>query len=224
MQTAASTNSTMGISLAPADTSSILIDKCILKGVLSGTTDTTYGIRSNDANVTANITNCILYDYINSTNTVHAVSINNGATVNVYNATIQNSYVGVYRAAGTVNATNVGCSSVTTGFSGTITQTTCSITTPTFVDAANDDFHLASGDTTWKNQGTDLSGTFTDDIDGQTRPTGAGTWDIGADEYVSAGVTAAITGTAGDGCTEADIVTGGQTIIITLTGDTWIPA
>ena len=36
--------------------------------------------------------------------------------------------------------------------------------------------------------------------------------------------TAAITGTAGDGCTESDIVTGGQTIIITLTGDTWIAA
>jgi hypothetical protein len=39
-----------------------------------------------------------------------------------------------------------------------------------------------------------------------------------------AGVTAAVTGTAGDGCVEADIVTGGQTIILTLTGDTWVAA
>lgn len=32
--------------------------------------------------------------------------------------------------------------------------------------------------------GTDLSGTFTTDIAGQTRPTGANTWDIGVYEYV----------------------------------------
>jgi hypothetical protein len=36
------------------------------------------------------------------------------------------------------------------------------------------------------------------------------------------GVAAAITGTAGDGTTEVLIVAGGQTIIITLTGDTWV--
>ena len=36
--------------------------------------------------------------------------------------------------------------------------------------------------------------------------------------------TAAITGTAQPSITEADVVTGGKTIIITLTGDTWIAA
>jgi hypothetical protein len=35
---------------------------------------------------------------------------------------------------------------------------------------------------------------------------------------------AAVTGTAGDGATEAEIVTGGGTIIITLSGDTWVTA
>lgn len=39
-----------------------------------------------------------------------------------------------------------------------------------------------------------------------------------------AGVSAAITGTAGDGATEAQIVAGGETIIITLTGATWVVA
>lgn len=51
---------------------------------------------------------------------------------------------------------------------------------------ASEDFHLQSGDTNCKNQGTDLSGdaqySFSTDIDGQTR---TGTWDIGADEYQS---------------------------------------
>ena len=54
----------------------------------------------------------------------------------------------------------------------------------TFVDDDNDNFHLASNDAGARNYGTDLSGTFTTDIDGETR---SGTWDIGADEYVAAG-------------------------------------
>ena len=48
-----------------------------------------------------------------------------------------------------------------------------------FADTTAYDFHLHSSDTTAKDAGTDLSGTFTDDIDGDTR---SGTWDIGADE------------------------------------------
>ncbi|MCD6197488.1 MAG: hypothetical protein J7K15_02805 [Deltaproteobacteria bacterium] len=58
-----------------------------------------------------------------------------------------------------------------------------------FVDEANDDYHLASNDTGAKDYGTDLS---TDsylpiwrDIDGEDRV--GGTWDIGADEYVTTG-------------------------------------
>ena len=39
-----------------------------------------------------------------------------------------------------------------------------------------------------------------------------------------AGTSAALTGTITAGVTEADIVTGGKTLIITLTGDTWIAA
>jgi hypothetical protein len=59
--------------------------------------------------------------------------------------------------------------------------------TLTFANVGTKDFHLAPGDTDAINKGVDLSATFTTDIDGQTRPTGANTWDIGADEYVSAG-------------------------------------
>ena len=56
-----------------------------------------------------------------------------------------------------------------------------------FADAANDDYHLDSSDTAAKDQGTDLSSdsiyAFDDDIDLETR---SGTWDIGADEIVTA--------------------------------------
>lgn len=58
---------------------------------------------------------------------------------------------------------------------------------PTFVDAAGGDYHLASTDTAWRDQGADLSADarypFATDGDGETR---SGTWDIGADEYVAA--------------------------------------
>lgn len=40
--------------------------------------------------------------------------------------------------------------------------------------------------------------------------------------FVSSAVTAAVTGTATASITEADVVAGGKTIIITLTGDTWV--
>lgn len=54
----------------------------------------------------------------------------------------------------------------------------------TFVNAASDDFHLASTDAGAKGFGVSDpgSGLFSDDIDGQTR---SGSWDIGFDQYVA---------------------------------------
>lgn len=52
--------------------------------------------------------------------------------------------------------------------------------------SGSEDLHLASTDTDAIDMGADLSGTFTDDIDGKTR---SGTWDIGADEYFASGFT-----------------------------------
>ena len=46
--------------------------------------------------------------------------------------------------------------------------------------------------------------------------------DFAAADLVSA--SAAVTGTITASITEADIVAGGKTIVLTLTGDTWIPA
>lgn len=72
---------------------------------------------------------------------------------------------------------------------GTITKTTCTTedATPTYVDAANDDFHLAAADTVCRGNGTNLSADaiypFDDDIDKQT----INVWDIGFDAYSDKG-------------------------------------
>jgi hypothetical protein len=103
-----------------------------------------------------------------------------GSTLTILNCTFKNFAVGIEQLQATVTAQNVGLANCTSATSGTVGQTTCSSTTPTFADGQ--EFHLASTDTTWHDQGTDLSGTFTTDIDGETRVT----WDIGCDEYVAA--------------------------------------
>lgn len=53
----------------------------------------------------------------------------------------------------------------------------------TNVTGGSEDLHLKAG-ADCIDVGQDLSGTFTDDIDGVTRD---GTWDVGADEYVASG-------------------------------------
>jgi hypothetical protein len=78
------------------------------------------------------------------------------------------------------------------------------------IAASSEDLHLEPSGHNALNNGTDLSGSFTDDIDGETRPTGANTWDIGADEYVppltslyrSVGITASALA-SGSGSTQA---------------------
>lgn len=167
------------------------MERCIAKGVLSGTiTGSALGYYLPEGGDTAYIINCLAYDFINGTES-HIGFVTDttaGNTVRVYNCTAVNCYHGFEDwkgSAGNLYTTNCGASGCTVAFTYA-TQTTCSSTTPTFVNAAGDDFHLASGDTTWKNVGTDLSATFTTDVDWQNRPTGAGTWDIGFDEYVAA--------------------------------------
>jgi len=54
--------------------------------------------------------------------------------------------------------------------------------------SGSENLHLESSGHNALNNGLDLSASFTDDIDAETRPTGANTWDIGADE-VGAGDT-----------------------------------
>jgi hypothetical protein len=164
----------------------------ILKGNMSGSSLSSHGIHAYSNNNTGSkeikVWNNIIYNFVRSTADHRGIKVsgdsNSGITFNAYNNTIENCRTGLLQTFGTANSYNNGFSSCTVAKAGTVGGGTGdSSTTPTFVNEAGDDFHLASGDTTWKDTTSDQSsGLFSDDVDYESR---SGSWDCGADEYVS---------------------------------------
>jgi hypothetical protein len=131
------------------------------------------------------------------------VMVNGNPTVNIYSSTFIGTDYGIRNLGGTAVVKNcyaygttsyVGCTITTSASSDASTGTaglrSIAYTTANFtnVTANSEDLHLVLG-SALIDVGTNTSGdsaplNFTDDIDGVTR---SGTWDIGADEYVSAG-------------------------------------
>lgn len=187
----------IGINVILAGASDVRIENNIIN-LVKGANNTQYlsGVEFTNTSASARLklSNNIVYDWIAGTVESRGIQFDggtNGSAIYAHNNTSQNCQIGFSNGVGagvTFLAKNCGAASCTTGFSTNITQTTCSSTAPTFVNAGADDFHLQSSDTTWKDAGTDLSADanypITLDIDGSTR---TGTWDIGADEYVAAG-------------------------------------
>ena len=128
---------------------------------------------------------CLFYDIQTNVSDTHWFGAiragGSGVVANVWNCTFQNCRQALgAESSSTINAVNVGAASCTTADYGTVNKTTCSTTTPTFVDEAGDDFHLAAADITWLGQGTadPGSGLYSTDIDGETI---VAPWPIGAD-------------------------------------------
>ena len=105
----------------------------------------------------------------------NVLSANNGASYSDFN----NDGGGMTNNVSYCASSDATADDFGTGSGNRVSQTF------TFVNAGSDDYHLASTDAGALGYGTDLSGTFTIDIDGETRSS----WDIGADEYVAASVT-----------------------------------
>lgn len=124
----------------------------------------------------------------------------------VYNNTIQNCDTGIYAQYGTWVIKNTAVQDASTaGYTGSAfgsastNNLSSDTTTPeyntyydsktlVFANKAGNDFHLASNDSDAIDLGADL-GTGDEveiDIDGRDRDAESDTWDIGADEYVSA--------------------------------------
>lgn len=149
--------------------------------------------------------NCVARGYT-GTGAVHSgFSFTKTNTVQLlYNCTAYGNGYNFVGAAGTV-AKNCGSAAATTQgfintFSGSSTNNASQDgsapgsnartgVTPTFLGAPND-LHISSGDTAWKDFGANLSAdalwAFSTDGEGDAR---SGTWDIGADESTSTGLT-----------------------------------
>jgi hypothetical protein len=172
---------------ASSSLSDIRVDRCVLK---LGTTITI----STGKNT---FTNCVAHEQTNS-----GFLVSGGTTLlECFNVTVcATGGYGWSRSSGTVNITNCYSGGCALGaYSGTVTKTTCAHSQATTftgstenidhstnnfvnVTAGSRDYHLVSGaSSTLLTGGTDLSGTFTVDIDGETRSD----WSIGADEYLA---------------------------------------
>lgn len=185
---------------------------CIIKG--SAATNSTSGIVASSTDAAGGYAaNNIVYDHFRSGAAGNTAGIySDNITYGVYNNTIHSCTFGIYpegHGGTAVTAkNNIVNSGGTTdyytaggGFSTTSNNISEDATSPnvafrnkavTFVDEANDDFHLDSSDTNAKGNGADLGTTPSGvqfDIDNYDRDTSGVTWDIGADQYVSAGTT-----------------------------------
>lgn len=186
----------------------VTIDSCLCYGTATGSVSNQM-FATNGNHAAANTY------WINSISIAYGTLANystgflcNGGVCYAYSCTSGGGpYVGFRRLTGTFTAAKNCYSGGSSGFdyNGTITQTTCAsedatatgtardniaYTTANFtnVTAGSENLMLVSdGTDPLLNVGTDLSATFTTDIIGTTRPTGAGTWDIGAFEYIAAG-------------------------------------
>lgn len=183
-------------------TSTYFIDKCIIKGL----DDYSGGITITGYADNATIRNSVIYkpSSVGQSLGDEGVLIETGS-ITIQNCTIFNFNDGVELDGGSATITN--CAVFGNGddfdIDGTATISYCASDdgdgtnavnispgateaddwADAFVDYANGDFHIKDTDSVLYNAGTDLSGTFTNDIDGDTRSQ----WDIGADEYVAAG-------------------------------------
>lgn len=190
------------------------------------------GIYFSATNYTVYIWNNIIYsDSTYSHDDNSGMALKGGTLSNshyIYNNTVYGfnyCYKGTGTAPTLVFKNNIGqnaatadfsIADVTTGSEYNISSDTTAVgtnsktsTTVSFVSTTlgSEDFHLQSTDTAAKDSGTDLSSdsnlSFDDDIDGDTR---SGTWDIGADEYVSSGTSVALDGQSdGQSSNSADL-------------------
>lgn len=166
-----------------------VVNACIITGAGSGTT----GIAVGNGYTPEHTRNCVIKGWGTGVQDWY------GSNPYIDNNTIINCGTGIHRNAGTMTVKNCYVGNCTTEYSGDMTRTTCAHSSATVysgstasvaystanftnVTAGSENLHLVSG-SALIDVGTDLSASFTVDIDGVTR---SGTWDIGADEYVAA--------------------------------------
>jgi len=130
------------------------------------------GISAASANAATAIYNCTVVDCGHGKANADSDGISNSTSTIIQNTIVYNSYAEDFNAAS--GSYNLSSDATASGTGSLINQS------DPFVAYSSNNFHIAVGSNPI-GAGTDLSGTFTNDIDGDTRSS----WDIGADEYVS---------------------------------------
>lgn len=184
-----------------------LLDRCIAKGGASNGA----GLRTLQIGAVAR--NCLAWGgggsgiQTSGTCTVDNCLATNCGTgfTSVSSAVIRNcvAYNNTTNYSGTVNAssTHNATSSATDNAPGG--SSVINVASTDFVNAAANDYHLASG-SVLIGAGANLTSDFTTDIDGDTRPS-SGAWDIGFDHRVAGGTTHAAALTESASATDAAI-------------------
>ena len=221
----------------------IIIEDCILREISNSGISATYGIWTN-GNGNYKIRNTLIYDFYRSgiisysqtrildisNCTVYgiigdgrAIFLNDSSTVSslIRNCVIFNNDDDVFNDG---YSTFSYCASddVIAGTGNFQITQSADDYTEFVVDAANDDYRTASVNSELYSAGIDLSGDFTDDIDGKTRSN----WDIGCSEYQATVLTKTIATSGGDYTSVAafaageavDLVHTGQQITAEISG------
>ena len=180
-----------GRGIASASLDGASINRCIVKGVLTGTTGGATGIQMRNNNVACSVFACLCYDFDNDSGQGFSISSDTATDVLLYNNTAENCVTGFNRGYDDLTARNNLAQNCTTPFStpgsgwtgathnaaesgvpGTSTQTG----TVSFADLGGEDYQPVAEDTVTFENGVDLSGVFTTDLAGNTFPA---TWSIG---------------------------------------------
>lgn len=177
----------------------ILFERNVFDG--AGNVTLQYSCIDVNAAATFIVRNCVFTAQGDTTNTDqgHGIHLNTSATVTIDNCTFVGWDDGIENDGGTITCQNIITVKCTDGFDGTITKTTCysdiasdanSQTTQymaqLFTDPGNGDYSVKDNSSDLYDNGTDLSGSFTDDIIGYTRSQ----WDVGAFELQEAAAAA----------------------------------
>jgi len=175
-----------------------LVDACIIRNSATSASQG-HGVHVLNTQGSYTVRNCIIY-------AAGGAALNLGIAFSgtrssfVDNCTCIGATYGITQSADdTMTVRNTYAHGGTDAYTGTMTRTDCSHSSATVfagstasiahstanfvnVTATTEDYHLVSGaSATLLTGGADLSGSFTLDIDGQTRSN----WSIGADEFVA---------------------------------------
>ena len=203
-----------GIRLNPNGPGESFIEDCLIKGSFSGADTDSNAIFLRTFNDIHHVRNCIVYDFVNGTNTMQGMRHDDGPAF-VYNCTFVNCRVGFNenlsgasnsdRKARFKNCAAKDCNDgflTTDNFHDDCTNNASDIVSDApganprtgsivFENEAADDFRLGRTDTIARDNGVDLSTdsdfAVTKDITGRARPQPivGGTFDIGASEVKS---------------------------------------